>query len=97
MFIDFFYHLRAHQLQPSIQEFLTLLEVLRSRATPLSVDEFYQSARMCLIKDESLYDRFDQAFGSYYEAIEADLPSQAEIPLRSEGRREGKGSRLRCA
>jgi len=81
MFIDFFYHLRAHQLQPSIQEFLTLLEVLRSRATPLSVDEFYQSARMCLIKDESLYDRFDQAFGSYYEAIEADLPSQAEIPL----------------
>jgi len=81
MFIDFFYHLRAHQLNVSIQEFLTLLETLRSNATPLSINEFYLCARMCLIKDESLYDRFDRAFGSYYDAIEAQLPETKEIPL----------------
>src|SRR5690625_3236094 len=81
MFIDFFYHLRAHQIPVSIQEFLTLLEMLRSQATPLSVNDFYHSARMCLVKDESLYDRYDRAFGSYYEELEATLPDAEEIPL----------------
>src|SRR5690625_7374443 len=81
MFIDFFYHLRAHQLNVSIQEFSTLLETLRSNATPLSINEFYLCARMCLIKDESLYDRFDRAFGSSYDSIEAQLPQSKQIPL----------------
>src|SRR5699024_12155439 len=58
------------------------LETLRSSATPLSINEFYLCARMCLVKDESLYDRFDRAFGSYYDAIEAQLPGAKEITLK---------------
>src|SRR5690625_2585815 len=81
MFIDFFYHLRAHQLNVSIQEFLTLLETLRSNATPLSINEFYLCARMCLIKYESLYDHYDRAIGSYYDAIESQRPETKEMPL----------------
>src|SRR5690625_3667095 len=81
MFIDFFYHLRAYQLPVSIQEYLGLLELLRSRATPLSLDEFYHYARLCLIKDERLYDRFDQAFGRYYEEQERRRPETADVPL----------------
>src|SRR5690625_4338349 len=80
MFIDFFYHLRAHQLNVSIQEFLTLLETLRSNATPLSINELYLCARMCLIKDKKLYERFARTSSKYNEAIETPQPETKEIP-----------------
>lgn len=64
-----------------MQEYLTLLELLRSSATPINLDGFYHVARMTLVKDETLYDRYDKAFGAYYEQIEAALPSEKEIPM----------------
>lgn len=80
MLIDFFYHLRQHKLPVSIPEYLTLLEALRANVMPPSLDEFYHLAKLTLIKDETLYDRFDQAFGSFYRQLEAALPSGPDIP-----------------
>ncbi|WP_019936470.1 VWA domain-containing protein [Bordetella sp. FB-8] len=82
MLTDFFYHLRAHRLPVSVQEYLTLLDALRAdRLMAPTLDDFYFLARAALIKDETLYDRYDQAFGAYYRGIVAKLPPDKEIPL----------------
>jgi uncharacterized protein with von Willebrand factor type A (vWA) domain len=81
MLIDFFYHLRAHRLPVSVQEYLTLLESLRQPLMAPTLDDFYHLSRMTLVKDETLFDRYDQAFASYYRGIAASLPPDKEIPL----------------
>src|SRR5699024_12302885 len=81
MLIKFFYHLRAHKLPVSVQEYLTLLGVLRTRLMPPTIDDFYHLARMTLVKDETLFDRFDQAFSAFYQHHQEQLPDTKEIPL----------------
>src|SRR5690606_16204167 len=82
MLVDFFLHLKARKLPVSTREFLALLEGLREHVCGHSLDEFYFLARACLVKDESLYDRFDQAFGEYFKGVseipglEVDLPEE---------------------
>ena len=87
MLIDFFLHLKARKLPVSTREFLTLLEGLRERVCGHSIDDFYHFARACLVKDESLYDRFDQAFGEYFRGVtevpglEVTRPSLEDVYL----------------
>ena len=81
MLADFFYHLRHHKLSVSVQEYLTLLEALSTPLMPPSLEDFYYFARVTLIKDETLFDRFDRAFASYYKKLEQMLPPSKEIPL----------------
>lgn len=81
MLTDFFYHLRAHRLPVSVQEYLTLLGALQARLMPPTVDDFYHLARMTLVKDETLFDRYDQAFGEFYRQLKVALPAEKEIPL----------------
>nr|HPR07807.1 VWA domain-containing protein [Denitromonas sp.] len=69
MLIPFFLHLRQHKLPVSTKEFLTLLEGLEQRVCGHSIDDFYVFSRTCLVKDESHYDRFDKAFGSYFSGV----------------------------
>jgi uncharacterized protein with von Willebrand factor type A (vWA) domain len=80
MLIDFFLHLKARQLPVSTREYLTLLEAVRARVAGHSIDEFYYLARACLVKDESRYDKFDQAFGEYFKGIESIAGLEQEIP-----------------
>ena len=80
MLIDFFLHLREHKLPVSTKEFLTLLEGLQARVCGHSIDDFYVFSRACLVKDETLYDRFDQAFGSYFKGV-TEIPGlELELP-----------------
>lgn len=83
MLTDFFYHLRAHRLPVSVQEYLTLLDALRTSVMPPTLTDFYHLARMTLVKDETLYDRYDQAFDEFYKQLETRFPTEdsAEIPL----------------
>lgn len=81
MLLDFFYHLRFRKVPVSVQEYLTLLEALRAGVMAPGIDDFYHLARMTLVKDETLYDRFDVAFGEYYRKMEAAMPAEKEIPL----------------
>lgn len=69
MLLDFFYHLRAHKLPVSVQEYLTLLNALRAQVMTPDINQFYHLARMTLVKDETLFDRFDQAFGAFYRKL----------------------------
>jgi uncharacterized protein with von Willebrand factor type A (vWA) domain len=81
MLIDFFYHLRAHELRVSINEYLTLLEALKKQVIGTSIDDFYFLARATLVKDETQFDKFDRAFASYYKNVEAAYGPTKEIPL----------------
>lgn len=80
MLIDFFLHLKASKLPVSTREFLTLLEGLRDGVCGHAIDDFYFYARTCLVKDESRYDRFDQAFAAYFKGV-TEIPGlEKELP-----------------
>jgi uncharacterized protein with von Willebrand factor type A (vWA) domain len=70
MLAEFFFLLRKAGLKVSITEYLTLLEALRQRVASISVDDFYYLARASLVKDEALFDRFDQVFAAHFKGIE---------------------------
>ena len=71
MLIDFFLGLKQAGLPVSTREFLILLEAMAKRLVLGSVDDFYHLTRICLVKDEKLFDRFDQAFGAYFEDLQS--------------------------
>jgi uncharacterized protein with von Willebrand factor type A (vWA) domain len=81
MLIDFFFTLRTAKLPVSVKEFLLLLEALQQQVIAPSLDEFYFLARMTLVKDETQFDKFDQAFGRYFHGVESLFDKLPEIPL----------------
>lgn len=91
MLIDFFLHLRERRLPVSTTEYLALLEALSAGLANCNLDDFYSLARICLVKNETHYDRFDQAFGEYFESYgeggdfdAAALASEALRPARTQ-------------
>ncbi len=81
MLIRFFFMLRAGGLKPSITELLTLLRALQSGVAGHNIDDFYYLARATMVKDESLFDRFDKVFAAHFEGIEDAFASlQADVP-----------------
>jgi uncharacterized protein with von Willebrand factor type A (vWA) domain len=83
MLIQFFFQLRDGGIKVSITEFLTLLEVLEKRIAGYSVEEFYYLSRAALVKDESLFDRFDRVFSAHFKGVQelfgedaADIPEE---------------------
>ena len=80
MLINFFYHLRASRLPVSINELLTLLAALKKGVIRPSIDEFYFLSRVTLVKDEAHYDRFDRAFGEFFDGVQTSIGLAKEIP-----------------
>jgi uncharacterized protein with von Willebrand factor type A (vWA) domain len=81
MLTEFFFKLKDGGVPVTIKEFLTLLEALRSHLIGGSLDEFYYLARVCLVKDETQFDRYDRVFAAYFKGI-SQLPDDllAQIP-----------------
>lgn len=81
MLFGFFFTLRSAGLKPSLSEFLVLLDALLQRVAIFNMDDFYVLARSALVKDESLYDRYDRAFAAYFKGVEMVFPDlSAAIP-----------------
>jgi len=80
MLINFFYHLRAARLPVSVNELLTLLSALKKDVIRPSIDEFYFLSRAALVKDEAHYDRFDRAFGEFFNGVQTSIGLAKEIP-----------------
>jgi len=82
MLIDFFQTVRSAKVPCSIREYLDLVAAVQAHVAFANQEEFYALARLCLVKDEKYYDKFDKAFAAYFEGIEA-MPSlfeDANIP-----------------
>ena len=80
MLIEFFLKVKAGGVPASVREFLTLLEALKARVAFGSMDDFYHLARVCLVKDEKYYDRFDRVFAAYFRGIVEVEAITVEIP-----------------
>lgn len=90
MLVDFFLRLRGHGLPVTLRELLDLLGVLDARVIHGSLDDFYAVSRLCLVKDETQYDRFDLAFRDFFEGVQGLAEILGEIPyewLRKEAER----------
>jgi uncharacterized protein with von Willebrand factor type A (vWA) domain len=81
MLIDFFLKLKSHKLPVSIKEYLTLLEAMDRKVIGPSIDDFYYLSRATLVKDESNFDKFDRAFGEYFEGVESVAGFELDVPL----------------
>lgn len=83
MLIDLLFRLRSARIPVSITEYLAMLDGLDQSITNYSVDDFYHFSRMCLIKDERHFDRFDKVFGDYvsglqnlFDEVIGDIPEE---------------------
>ncbi len=65
--------LRRAGLKTGLGEWLLLLDGLSRGIGTLDIDRFHAFARLCLVKDETLYDRFDRAFGLWWEGQESSF------------------------
>lgn len=75
MFTKFFYTCKAKGLDISLSEWLSLIDALNQNLAGSSLTQFYYVARMILVKSETEYDKFDQAFLETFKGIQ----SQTEI------------------
>lgn len=69
MLIDFFGALRQARVPTTLKELLTLVEALEQGFAFADLEQFYLLARLCLVKDEKHFDRFDLAFGDYFNGL----------------------------
>ena len=70
MFIDFFLTLKKHRVPCSLRELLDLIAVLKKGVIFANVEDFYNLAKIVMVKDEIHYDKYDNAFAEYFEGIE---------------------------
>lgn len=66
MLLDLHDQLRRAGLPISLGEWLLLMRGLSEGLGTMDVQQFYTFARLCLIKNEIHYDRFDQVFQHYW-------------------------------
>ncbi len=69
MLIRFFNSLRKEKVPVSLGELFSLQECLKQNFAFADMDQFYLLARLCLVKDEKYYDRFDRAFSRYFREL----------------------------
>ena len=71
MLINFFMTLKQERLPVSFTELFSLLECLKQNVIFANVEDFYHLSRMCFVKDEKNFDKFDIAFGKYFKNVDA--------------------------
>jgi uncharacterized protein with von Willebrand factor type A (vWA) domain len=83
MLIDFFLNLKKNGIPVTLAEFLTLLDALDNKLSIGNVEDFYFLARLCLVKDETHFDKFDRVFMEYFHGVSGtvaelgrDLPEE---------------------
>ena len=62
--------LKNERIPVSFTELFALLECLKKNIIFGNVDEFYHLSRLCLVKDEKHFDKFDRAFDIFFKGVE---------------------------
>lgn len=69
MLINFFLDLKDAEIPVSIREFLDLFSALQNNLSFGNIDEFYVLSRICLVKSEAHFDKFDQIFSRHFSGL----------------------------
>ncbi len=80
MLIEFFLKLKEGGVPVSIKEFLVLIQAFQKQVIVGSVEDFYHLARICLVKDEKYFDRYDRVFSAYFKGIIDVEDIETKIP-----------------
>lgn len=80
MLVQFLLHMKHSGMKISTTEWLDLIAALQASVSATTVDDFYLLARTCTVKDESLYDKYDQAFSAFFEGVRA-MPDPFDFDL----------------
>lgn len=83
MLVDFFLQLKQAKVPVTVREYLSLLEALDRQVVWGSVEDFYYLARLCLVKDETNFDKFDRVFAQYFEGV-TELGEELETQIPEE-------------
>ena len=70
MFINLFYTLRTYGVPVTTRELLDLHGLVESGIVFADRAEFYELVRLCMVKDEKYFDKFDRAMADYFEGID---------------------------
>ncbi len=70
MFINLFYTLRTYGVPVSTRELLDLHALLDSGIVVADNEQFYALVRVCMVKDEKYFDKFDRAMADYFEGLD---------------------------
>ena len=70
MFINLFYTLRTYGVPVSTRELLDLYALLETGIVFADREQFYELIRLCMVKDEKYFDKFDPAMADYFEGID---------------------------
>lgn len=70
MFINLFYTLRTYGVPVSTRELLDLHALLETGIVFADREQFYELIRLCMVKDEKYFDKFDRAMADYFEGID---------------------------
>lgn len=71
MFVHLFYTLKKYGVPVTTTELLDLNEAVQAGLVFANREEFYHLAKLCLVKDERYYDKFDRAIKDYFEGIQS--------------------------
>ena len=70
MFLKLFYSLKVSGVPVTIREYLDMLRGLnKGLCKNNNIEDFYNFARLSLVKDEKHFDRFDLAFKAFMKEI----------------------------
>ncbi|MFT6429846.1 MAG: hypothetical protein ACJAXR_002198 [Halopseudomonas sp.] len=70
MLLGLFNEMRAAKVPVSVRELLDLIRALKHHVVFANMDEFYYLARTIMVKDERHFDKFDRAFGAYFNGLQ---------------------------
>jgi uncharacterized protein with von Willebrand factor type A (vWA) domain len=78
MLLNLLDELRTAGIPASVKEHLLLLEALDAEVIAQDPEEFYYLSRAIYVKDETLYDRFDQVFAKVFKGLESNYYQNGE-------------------
>lgn len=69
MFVRLFYTLRKYGIPVSTRELIDLNQAVSNGLVFADQEDFYQLAKIILVKDERFFDKFDRAMKDYFDGI----------------------------
>ena len=71
MLLNFFDTLRKQKLPVTFRELSDLIRALEHNIIFADMEQFYYLARICMVKDEKHYDKFDRAFKAHFSELQS--------------------------